>query len=468
MGVRTFCTIGAVVLLVGFILSADWLAEYLWLESLGYTDVFWRVRLIMIGLFVATYAIVFVYIRVNIHVLLRHLDQKLLVQQYPGPVSPIDLSAFPGQWLIAALGALVCAAASASQWDSVMRFYWSQEVGTDDPIYLHDIGFYLFRLPLLEFLQNSAVMVTLLASATVAGLYLGTGQLRASWSAGIAAPPGIYRHVFINVAMCLFAVAAGFYLDRYSLLQSPDGAVYGAGYTDVHVVRVALWTGVILTFATGIAVLIPRVLRQRIWLMTIAGVYIAFVLIGLGVVPWSVQGFHVEPNELELETPYLRHNIAFTRMAYGLDQIEVRSYEAVDTVTMENLKRNQDTVDNIRLWDWRPLTRTFRQLQQIRTYYVFNDVDVDRYEIDGAYRQVMVAARELTNELPERLNAWVNRHLQYTHGYGLTMSLAAETDDQGGPVLVVRDLPPKAEERAGSKLPNRLSITEKRWPATVS
>ena len=445
MGVRASCTLGAVVLLACLILSTDWLVEYLWFKSLGYTDVFWRIRLLMIGLFGVTYVIVFMFIWVNFNAFITHLDQKLLTQRYPVPSSPVDLSAFPSQWLIAALGALVCAAVSAAQWDSVMRFYWSQDVGATDPVYLHDISFYLFRLPLLEFLQNSAVMVMFLTSTLVAGLYLSTGQLRVTWSSGISAPSEINRHVSINVALFLFALAAGYYLDRYSLLQSPDGAVYGAGYTDVHVVRVALWIGAVLTFAIGIAVLIPQVFRQRMLLLTIAGFYIAFVVIGLGIVPWSIQGFRVEPNELELETPYLQHNIAFTRMAYGLDQIEVRSYEAVDTVTPESLKRNQDTIDNIRLWDWRPLTRTFRQLQQIRTYYVFNDVDVDRYEIDGAYRQVMVAARELTDELPERLNAWVNRHLQYTHGYGLTMSLAAETDDQGGPVLVVKDLPPQAE-----------------------
>lgn len=452
MGIRAILTLAAAVLLAGVLLSSDWLADYLWFESLGYTDVFWRIRWLMIGLFVVTYIIVFIYIRGNLHLLGMHLDHKRLALRYPGPGTPIDIGTFPGHWAIAAFAALVCATVSAAQWDSLMLFYWSQDIGITDPLYRHDIGFYLFRLPFLEFMQNSAIMITLATSSVLAALYLSTGQLSAIWPDGISAAPGVYRHLSINIALCLVALAAGYFLDRYGLLQSTSGTVYGAGFTDVHVVRIVLWTGVVLTLATAAAVLIPQLLCQRIWVMAIAGLYLTFVVVGLGILPWSIQEFYVEPNELELETPYLQHNIEFTRMAYGLDEIEVRSYEAVNSVAPESLGRNQDTIDNIRLWDWRPLTRTFRQLQQIRTYYVFNDVDVDRYKIDGAYRQVMVAARELTDELPERLNAWVNRHLQYTHGYGLAMSLASETDDQGGPVLVVKDIPPQSA--------NGLEVTE--------
>lgn len=446
MGIKASLALVTAVLITILILSSKWLADYLWFESVGYLDVFWRIFLLKVSLFTASYLIVFLFLWINLRLLVRNLDPGLLAQLFPGPSSPVDAGKFPGLLVIATFGALMSALACASQWESVMQYFWSQDVGTVDPVYLNDIGFYLFRLPFLEFVQNSILMLTFLTCTCVAGLYLGTRQLRLDWSGGIIAAPAIQRHVSINAAIFLFGLAAGYYLDRYSLLQSSDGVVYGAGYTDVHVIRIGLGAAAVLTLAIGIVILIPHTLRQRSWLTGMAGIYIAFIIIGLGIVPWSIQGFRVEPNELELETPYLRHNIALTRMAYGLDKIEARTYEAVDTVSQENLADNQDTIDNIRLWDWRPLTRSFRQLQQIRTYYVFNDVDVDRYEIDGVYRQVMVAARELADELPSRLDAWVNRHLQYTHGYGLTMSLAAETDEHGGPVLIVKDLPPKSAD----------------------
>jgi hypothetical protein len=175
-----------------------------------------------------------------------------------------------------------------------------------------------------------------------------------------------------------------------------------------------------------------------------AGGYLVILAVSLFVAPWMVQAFKVEPNELELETPFLRHNIAFTRHAFGIDDIDERSYGTLDELTPEDLGRNQQTIDNIRLWDWRPLTQTVRQLQRIRTYYEFNDVDVDRYRVDDAYRQVMVAARELSNELPDQAETWVNRHLQYTHGYGLAMNLTAKKSEHGVPEFLVKDLPPSA------------------------
>ena len=159
--------------------------------------------------------------------------------------------------------------------------------------------------------------------------------------------------------------------------------------------------------------------------------------------PWKFSETDRRANELELETPFLRHNIALTRAAYGVDKVDVRFHATDAMLNMAQMRENQSTIDNIRIWDHRPLSQTFRQLQQIRTDYSFSDVDVDRYWINGEYRQVMLAARELSADLPGQGNSWVNRHLQYTHGYGLAMCLAAEKDDQGGPVFTVKDLPPK-------------------------
>jgi uncharacterized membrane protein (UPF0182 family) len=168
----------------------------------------------------------------------------------------------------------------------------------------------------------------------------------------------------------------------------------------------------------------------------------------LGILPAAIHAVYVDPNEFARERPYLEHNIAFTRMAFGIDGVSERSYAAATGLEMRDLADNHDTIRNIRLWDYRPLLRTFRQIQQIRLYYQFYDVDVDRYLLADGYRQTMLAARELTPELPERAETWVNRHLQYTHGYGFAMSLAAQEGEEGTPTLVVRDLPPVATRDA--------------------
>jgi uncharacterized membrane protein (UPF0182 family) len=176
-----------------------------------------------------------------------------------------------------------------------------------------------------------------------------------------------------------------------------------------------------------------------------SGGYAVIYFLSLVILPAAVQSFVVEPNELELETPFLRHNIGFTREAFQLDRVDERSYGAVKEISPSALERNRETIDNIRLWDWRLLSETFRQIQRIRAYYEFSDVDVDRYRVGDATLQVMLAPRELSNSLPGKANTWVNRRLQFTHGYGLAMSLTAKKDEQGGPLLIVKDIPPRSE-----------------------
>jgi uncharacterized membrane protein (UPF0182 family) len=243
--------------------------------------------------------------------------------------------------------------------------------------------------------------------------------------------------------LLLIAWAWGLYVDRFELLTRSAGAVFGAGYTDIHVLLLGLWIVLAATVAViGVLIWVAVTTHPRLAIWGI-GAYLVVMLAALEVIPGSYQRLVVEPNEFDLEAPYLRDNIALTRAAYGLDRIEVRFHATENTLDLAQLQQNQSTIDNIRIWDHRPLSQTFRQLQQIRTYYTFSDVNVDRYWIDGNYRQVMLAARELSLALPG--NSWVNRRLQYTHGYGLAMCLAAEKDDQGSPVFLVKDLPPKGD-----------------------
>jgi uncharacterized membrane protein (UPF0182 family) len=446
---------------IGLVLLADWAVELLWLGALGYEGVFWTLRLLKVGFFLIAFVPLFLWFWINLSLLSRRLDLGTMIgvvgrylRQRTGAVGAYlggtddheeETPSRAGVHApLAAGGALFFGLAFAAGWDILLQLWWAGDYGRADPIFGHDVGFYLFTLPFLELVQTSLVAATLLTLGGVTTGYLRAGAMRVDWKRGIEAPPAVLLHFGINVALFLGAWAWGYYLDRYALLQSTRGVVHGAGYTDVFVVQPALWIVLGATVALAVAALYPAVLRNLRVAVAAGGGYLVILGVPLFIAPWAVQAFKVEPNELELETPFLRHNIAFTRDAFGIDGIKERSYAAFDELTPQDLRRNRQTIDNIRLWDWRPLTQTVRQLQRIRTYYEFNDVDVDRYQVDGAYRQVMVAARELSNDLPDQAETWVNRHLQYTHGYGLAMNLAAKKSDQGVPEFLVKDLPPSA------------------------
>ena len=250
-----------------------------------------------------------------------------------------------------------------------------------------------------------------------------------------------YEAILANAILFLLAWASGYVLDRYDLLIDSSGAVFGAGYTDVTIRRWALWAAAVITvaFAVGLYILASRGRAGQL-------------PISLAASPeaWSRfwASFLCRPavcraQRARARNPYLRRNIAFTRAAFGLETVEERAYSADASLDAATIDANRDTVDNIRLWDWRPLSQTFKQLQQIRTYYTFLDVDIDRYRFGDNYRQVLLSARELSRELPGKGVTWVNRRLQYTHGFGVVMSPAADKTPDGRPVLLVKDLPPE-------------------------
>lgn len=460
---RLFLFPGGLALLGGSLLVVvfklvDWTAELLWFRALGYEDVFWRLRFAKVAMFSIAFIPVFTYVLLNLLVLARVADLRSLLR---GRVPAGTFQNWPNQSRtgVAQLKAhqltpilILASAATAAffgfvfygDWDRFLRLVWSQDFGWSDPIFLRDVGFYLFVLPFLNLAQNYLVLLTLGGTLMLGLAYLQMGGVRFGARGYVAADPKALRHLVANAVLLLTAWAWGYYLDRFGLLTRSAGAVFGAGYTDVHVVLVGLWVALGATFALiCVLVWVAATNAPRLAVLGVGG-YLIILLAALEVIPWSFQSLIVEPNELELETPFLRHNIALTRAAYGLDKIDVRFHATERHLNVAQMRDNQSTIDNIRIWDHRPLSQTFRQLQQFRTYYSFSDVDVDRYWIGGNYRQVMLAARELSTDLPGKGTSWVNRRLQYTHGYGLAMCLAAEKDDQGGPVFTVEDLPPKS------------------------
>ena len=251
---------------------------------------------------------------------------------------------------------------------------------------------------------------------------------------------GARTHLLLLGAVVLLVRAWGFWLDRFELLYSARGTVFGASYTDVHASLPALQVLAVLAVLCAVACVVQT--RRPGWRFLVAGLVVLGVVWvgGLSIYPALLQRFRVTPNELVAERPFIEHNIRLTRQAYGLDRIAEQDFPAEDNLDAAALERNSATIKNIRLWDHRPLLVTYGQLQEIRTYYKFLDVDNDRYTLDGEYRQVMLSGRELSyRHVPP---AWINQHLTYTHGYGAVVGPVNRISPEGLPEFLVKDIPP--------------------------
>src|SRR5262249_18822373 len=247
-----------------------------------------------------------------------------------------------------------------------------------------------------------------------------------------------------------FAVKAwSYWLDRFLLLYNDNGVVVGAAYTDVHAVLPVL--SLLAGFAAGAAITSWANIWVRSYKLPVAAVILVFggSFLSANGFPALFPRFYVQPNELQLETPFLRHNIGLTQEAYNLRHVTVKPFPAEQGLTFQSLESNRATIDNIRLWDWQPLMATYAQLQEIRTYYKFYDIDVDRYEIGGAYQQVSLSARELDAALlPSNAQTWVNLHLLFTHGNGVVMSPVTHKSPEGLPIMYLKDIPPVASDES--------------------
>jgi uncharacterized protein len=342
-------------------------------------------------------------------------------------LASVVLALFAGNW-------------GAVQWQNVLLFSNEVTVGTVDPVLGKDIGFYLFSLPLLEQLNSFAGFVVV-ASAfmSVAVYYLRGGITLTERGAGMDAK--VRKHLALLVGLFFFTLAAGFYLDGYHLLLSGNSSFQGAGYADVNA---RLLTYRLLSFLTPVAgVMLTVGLWKGAWRLALLPPLLIFAVYGVGIAvyPGLLQKFKVAPNELDLETPYIENTIKFTRLGYGLDKIETIPFDVDVKLSAADIASNEATIKNIRLWDHEPLLKTFSQLQQIRTYYKFFDVDNDRYMVNGQYTQVMLSPRELSYaDLPSR--NWINERLIFTHGNGLTMGPVSRISKEGLPEFFVKDIPP--------------------------
>lgn len=432
-----------------FILFPGWIVEWAWLGNLDYSPTFWKIKGTQLFLFIGAFLLALLYLLPNFKVLIKNTPPLYINfsntpfeqfgQRY---IQPKQFKVFSR--LIAGIFSLFFAGSYFFNWDSWFRFMHPQKFGETDPIFNWDIGFYIFQLPFLQTLQSSLISLVFFTTALLVLLYAAKGSIVLNKSIFRTEQSShVIRHICINLGIWSLLLAFGYFLDQFKLLFDPTGVVFGADYTDIKIQLPVIRLLTLLTFLLALFAFYQASKKRFGKLFKAAGVVIIIGIIGLFFIPWGVQSMSVKPNELNMEEPYLVNNIAMTRKAYGLDNFHETSYDASDTISYSDVQKNMQTIDNIRLWDSRPILETYRQLQEIRLYYSFPSISVNRYHTNRGYEQMMVAARELnTSKLPAKAQTWVNRHLQYTHGYGITMSPVAATNADGNPQLLIKDLPP--------------------------
>jgi uncharacterized protein len=449
--------------LIALQLVSEALVDFLWFSSLGYRSVFWTMlaakAALFLGIFLTTAAAL---------VLSAALALGAARRRGPWPVGPVGPGAgafgrlpetlpelfglvaprLPWRLVIAGtallLGLLV-AASESGNWEVALRFLRQVPYGESDPVFGKDIGFYLFSLPAYVALKNW-LMVTLFLSALVAAaVYWLKGDIALDRRPPRVSPAAV-AHGSALLALFFALKAWSYALDRFLLLYGDNGVVVGASYTDLHVELPALWLLIAVAAAAAFASAANMWWRSyRIPAAAALAVFGGSFVLAL-ILPALVERIYVKPSELSLETPYLQANIALTREAYDLRQVTVKPFPAEQDLTFASLQANRATIDNIRLWDWQPLMDTNAQLQEIRTYYKFRDVDIDRYDLGGVYQQVMLSARELDPALlPSNAQTWVNLHLLFTHGNGVVMSPVTQKSAEGLPIFYLKDIPPVAE-----------------------
>jgi uncharacterized membrane protein (UPF0182 family) len=430
--------------------------KWLWMRQLDYAGIFWTLLSVKWGIFAVTLIVSVFYLWLNLRFAARNINlvdgESFFNKAFRHPTDAsraINVDITPRQLVFAIDFAIVVlsllfALSVSGQWDTFLRFRYGGSFGIADPLFGVDLGFYVFRLPFYELLQGIITILTLSALAVLA--FCSLFGMRQSKSSGkITLGDGTRKHFMVLLFILAANFGWGFILDHYELVYSSLGVVHGAGYAAAHVTRVALW---VMTGTSALACVLLAVgfFRPRTKHI-VAGVvvYTSLYIIAVMALPSLFEAFVVKPNELSLEMPYLNHYIAFTRKAYKLDGIQETAYPALSDLTPEVIARNQDTIQNIRLWDSRPLLQTYQQTQAIRLYYEFYNVDVDRYHLADGYHQVMLASRELASQLPAGAQTWVNEKLEFTHGEGLVMNSVSNTTGGGLPQYLVDNVPAESQ-----------------------
>jgi uncharacterized protein len=429
--------------------ALSYYVDSLWFRSLGYGDVFRKTLSLQWAVFAAFFAATFLFLYGWILALNRANrfdlpdDHMIMIGGQPFRLPIARIVRLLGL-MVSLFIALVMGASIMTSWPIFALYWYAPRTagGVVDPIFGMPLHFYLFVLPAWQFITGWLLTITVIACVIAVLFIFVTGSLRmlSGRRGGYLSQP--WRGFSIAFGFLLLILAMRAYIARFERLFDEHTIFGGVTYTDAHVIlpgMLAFCAALLLgaAIATMNVVSVPRVR----WLVAaVAPAVICYLVLQIS--GWYVSSFIVKPNELVRERPYIAHNINLTRQAYELDRLAQREFPAETTIGAADPANNQATLQNIRLWDWRALQDTLRQIQEIRTYYDFPDIDIDRYEINGTMRQVMLAPRELNvDKLPESSRNWINEKLIYTHGYGITMNPVNGFTPEGLPTLILSNMP---------------------------
>jgi len=438
--------------------SSGLYTDWLWFGSLHYRQVFLTILFTELGLRLAVGVLVFVVLFVNLMFTRRSIlaalgtplasrdgeDGVVTLRQSP-------LANFLGPrtvtWtfflLSVVLGFFLSFTVSGS-WVVLQKFLHPTPFNVTDPVFGLDISFYVFKLPFYTFIYQFLLWLTVLVAFWVGLVYF---LLAVPRGPGAMFRLNAARYHLSALALVFFLVKAwGYRLDQFMLLFSQEGMVYGPGYTDLHAVLPGLWILLVVSLLCAAAVVTNLFVRQFRLVPLAVGFLVAASVVFLNIYPALVQKFVVAPNEFDKEKPYIERSIAFTRAAYDLNDITAQDFPATGVLTGDELAANQSVVNSIRLWDEGPLQATYNQIQTMRLYYTFPQIDVDRYTLNGQYRQVLLGVREIDQtQLPDQARTWINEKLKYTHGYGVAMSPVNEFTTDGLPRFYLKNIPPESD-----------------------
>lgn len=418
----------------------NFLTESQWFSALGLRDVYLTRVWLQVALFLGAFVVAFAFAGANVVIALRYRTASAL--RAVGIQRPVVRSLAGGVGLgTAGILALILSGGAGSQWRALALFTHASPTGITEPVYGLDVSFYLLTLPFLHSAVNWVLGLVFTTGLLVGALYSWRGD-----TFDFRLAPRAIGHLSGLMALLALAVAASTFLGRYDLLYSHNGFVWGAGYADTfgRIQVAGIETALALTLAIPLA--INAFVRARAFVPVAALVIWIVASIGGAIYPASVQRLAVSPSEFNREQPYIQREIQFTRQAFGLNQIEAQPFGGQANLTADQLAANQATIDNLRLWDDRPLKATYQQLQSFRSYYSFQNINLDRYHVNGKYQQLEISAREIDpDRLSQQAPAWVNQKLQYTHGYGVAASPVSAVVGEGLPDYVIRDIPPTGQ-----------------------
>ena len=447
-----------VLLFLGLPFVFNFLVDFLWFDSQHLSSVYTTRISVQGQVFAIALVIAAAFLLINLQIARRGSVPR---QLFPGQELTVSANQFRAiVWGIAIIFGIFFAIGASGNWENVLRFLNGSSFGNSDPIFNQDAGFYVFTLPFYDALRGWVSALLLVSIIAVAAVYISGARLVGQEGTSItlprifgvsepvvipiAVPPAMRIHISILAALYLATFAIGYRLDQFKLLSSDHSILYGADYTDINAKLPGYWILLVVALISAVLLLLNIRFRTLSLFAGAIALWIIAAVLVLAVYPGIVENFIVKPSQISLEAPYITNNITATRQAFNLNSITVRP-DNVQPLSQADIAASPQTIANIRLWDYAPLLKTYSQRQSLETYYDFNDIDIDRYTVNNNYRQVMLSARELnTDGLPSGAQTWVNKTLEYTHGYGVAMNPVNEIGAGGQPNFFISGVPPSS------------------------